>query len=292
MSRLKADLLLLLVALIWGVAFVPQKLAFAHIGACTFVFARFLISAVLVLPLAVREWRRKKPLRKLASRRGGIAVMLVAFCAGVILQQQGLASTSATNAGFLTGLYVIFVPIICRGIYGQALSPWVFPAAFLSLLGTWFLSGGVGRVVPGDILVILCALGFGVQVAVLGVLARETEMPLTFAVLQYAACTAVAGVWMLAAEHPQWHEITGALGPILYGGVLSGGIAYTLQAVAQQHAPASDAAIIMSGESLFAALAGALVLGETLTAPQYAGCALITGAILLTEIAPFVFRKR
>jgi drug/metabolite transporter (DMT)-like permease len=291
MSRLRADLYLLLVALIWGVAFVPQKLAFSHIGACTFVFSRFMISALLVAPFALREWRRKKAWGKIRPRLNSVLLMLVAFAGGVLFQQEGLATTSATNAGFLTGLYVIFVPIICRGVYGQSLSPWIFPAAFLSLLGTWLLSGGVSHIVPGDTLVVLCAVSFGLQVAMLGVLTRQTETPLVFAVLQYLFCASVAGVWMVMAEHPTLADIQGALWPILYAGVLSGGVAYTLQAVAQQYAPSSDAAIIMSGESLFAAIAGAIVLGDTLTAPQYAGCVLIAFAILMTEIAPYIIKK-
>lgn len=292
MSRLRADLLLLFVALIWGGAFVPQKLAYAHIGGLTFVFSRFLISAVLVLPFAWREWRQKKPAAKFRAGAGSLAMMLAAFCAGVLLQQLGLATTTATNAGFFTGLYVLFVPLVCRGLYRHKLSPWIFPAVALSLGGTWLLSGGVSHVVAGDALVILCAAAFGVQVAMLGVMAQRIGAPLVLAVLQYAVCAAVAGAGMMLFESPQWGDIMGALWPILYAGVLSGGIAYTLQVVAQQYTQPSDAAIIMSGENIFAALAGAVFLGERLAMLQYAGAALIVAAMLVVELAPLLTRQR
>src|SRR4051812_16169277 len=111
MSRIKADLLLLLVALVWGAAFVAQKDSYANIGPYTFVAARFFISMVLVLPLAVREYRRTRPQKEFAGNKRDISLLCGAFCAGVILQQAGIGSTSVTNAGFLTGLYVIFVPV-------------------------------------------------------------------------------------------------------------------------------------------------------------------------------------
>lgn len=289
MSRLRADLLLVLVALIWGFAFVAQKNAFAHVGACTFVFSRFLISAALVFPFARREWRRKKPRAKLRARAGALVLFLAVFSGGVILQQSGMATTSVTNAGFLTGLYVIFVPLICRIVYRQSLSPWIYPAALLSLAGTFLLSGGsVAHYAPGDNLVILCAVFWGMHVSLMGVLTRETGAPLTLACLQYAVCALAAGVWMLAAEHPSLTDIAGAFWPILYAGVLSGGIAYTLQAVAQQYAPAADAAIIMSGESLFAALGGAWLMGERLSSLQYTGCILMVLAMLMAEAAPLL----
>ncbi len=292
MSRLKADLLLLLVALIWGVAFVPQKFAFAHIGACTFVAARFALSAVLVFPFAWREWREKKPWRKFKSHRFALLGLLAAFSGGVILQQEGLASTSVTNAGFLTGLYVLFVPIICRIFYRQRLSVWIYPAALLSLVGTWCLSGGtLTSYSPGDSLVILCAVCCGIHVAMLGTVSREMATPLCIAFLQYFTCAAVAAVGVFGIEHPAAADLMGALWPILYAGVLSGGVAYTLQAVAQQYAPASDAAIIMSGESLFAAVAGAVLMSERLTLLQYTGCALIVLAILMAEVAPLFKQK-
>ncbi len=293
MSRIKADLLLLLVALVWGAAFVAQKDSYASIGPYTFVAARFFISLVLVLPLAIKEYRRTFPRKKFFDNTGDIYLLCGAFCAGVLFQQTGIGSTSVTNAGFLTGLYVIFVPVICTLIYKQKLSRWIFPAAFTSIVGIWLLSGGsLDGFSSGDALVFGCAIGFAVQVTLVGRVMSRIKAPFILSCLQYAAITAVALIGALAFEHPTLAGLRAAALPIIYAGAVSGGIGYTLQIVAQQYTPASDSAIIMSGESVFAALFGALLLGERLTPAQYCGCALITLAIALTELAPLFFRKK
>jgi drug/metabolite transporter (DMT)-like permease len=293
MSRIKADLLLLLVSLVWGAAFVAQKDSFANIGAYTFVAARFLISLLLVLPLAVREYKRLPPFQQTSGGRAEIILLCGSFCAGVILQQAGIGRTTVTNAGFLTGLYVIFVPVICTLIYKQHLSKWIFPAAFTSIAGIWLLSGGrLDGFSFGDILVFGCAIGFGVQVTLVGRVMNRLKAPFILSCLQYAAVASAAIIGAVVFEHPTIAGIRAAAWPILYAGAVSGGIGYTLQIVAQQYTPASDSAIIMSGESVFAALFGALLLGERLTPAQYGGCALITLAIVLTELMPLVFGKK
>jgi drug/metabolite transporter (DMT)-like permease len=182
--------------------------------------------------------------------------------------------------------------MICTLVYNQRLSRWVFLAAFLSILGIWLLSGGVDGFALGDGLVFLCAIGFGLQVTLIGRIVQRTKSPLSLSFLQYAAATVVAGIGALLFEHVTLEGLRGALIPILYAGVLSGGIAYTLQNIAQQYTPSSDAAIILSGESVFAALSGAWLLGERLTPMQYAGCALIAIAIVVTEVMPLVLKKK
>lgn len=290
MSRLKADLLMLLTALIWGAAFVAQKNAFDHVGPCTFVAARFFISMLLVMPFSFREYKRHPD--KLAPEKKNIALLCLCFCAGVLLQQIGVGKTTVSNAGFLTGLYVVFVPMVCTLVYNQRLSRWVFVAAFLSVAGIWLLSGGVSGFTLGDGLVFLCAIGFGFQVTLIGRIVQSTKSPLSLSFLQYGAATLVAAIGAMLFEHVTLTGLQGALLPILYAGVMSGGIAYTLQNIAQQYTPASDAAIILSGESVFAALSGAWLLGERLTPTQYAGCALIAIAIVVTEVMPLLIRKK
>lgn len=292
MSRAQADLLLLLVALIWGLAFVAQKDSFSHVGACTFVAARFFLSTVLVLPFAIKEYRRIAPERQTSGNIAEISLLCAAFCVGVIFQQIGIGKTSVTNAGFLTGLYVVFVPVICTLVYRQKLSAWIFPAALLSIAGTWLLSGGgAGGFSYGDILVFICAIGFAVQVVLIGRVMARIRAPFSLSCLQYAVVTIVAIAGMAAFEHPTMENIYAAAWPILYAGVISGGIAYTLQVVAQQYAPASDSAIILSGEAVFAAIAGAMLIGERLTMMKYFGCGLIALAILLVEFAPLFFKS-
>lgn len=293
MSRTKADLLLLLVALIWGAAFVAQKDSLASIGPLTFVAVRFLMSLIIVLPLAIRECRKTRPKKKIIDNKGELFLMCATFCGGIILQQIGIGKTTVTNAGFLTGLYVIFVPIICTFFYKQKLSRWNYIAAFTSVAGVWLLSGArLDGFSSGDILVFACSIVFSVQVVLISRVAVRLKTPFIISILQYATLTLVAGLGMVFFEHPTLAGLRAAALPIIFAGAISGGFAYTLQVVAQQYTTAADSAIIISGESVFAAIAGAIMLGERLGATQYVGCTLIAAAIVLTEVAPLVLKRK
>lgn len=295
MSRIKADLLLLLAAVIWGAAFVAQKDAMDHIGVYAFVAARFGISALIVLPLALRERRRMAAeAARLSHMPRDLALLCAAFIAGVVFQQEGVARTTVTNAGFLTGLYVLFVPVICSLIYGERLTKFVFPAAALSVAGVWLLSGGLSSaaISPGDMLVLACAAAFAFHVALIGRVMWRVKAPFQLCLLQYAVLTAACLAAMLLLENPTWDGMTKAMPAILYAGFLSGGVAYTVQVVAQQYTPASDCAVILSAESLFAALFGFLMMGDRLALAGMAGCGLIILAILMVEFGPFVTKGR
>jgi drug/metabolite transporter (DMT)-like permease len=292
MTRLQADLVLLMVALIWGAAFVAQKDAMDHVGAYTFVAARFGISALLVLPLALREQKRGPTPTKNVYRDLGF--LCVAFAAGVLFQQAGLVRTTVTNAGFLTGLYVLFTAIICAAVYKQKLSKLVFPAAVMSVSGIGMLSGGLdmGHMNIGDLMVLCCALGFGFQVALVGRIMQKWAAPFRVCFLQYASIAAIAAIAALLLEQPDWPAVEQAGWAILYAGVISGGIAYTLQVIAQQYTPASDSAVIMSGESVFAAIFGIWLMNDQLTLMGATGCGLIILAILMVEFGPALFRRK
>ena len=293
MSRIRADLLLLLVALIWGAAFVAQKDAFANVGPYTFVATRFFLSMLLVLPFAIKEYRRTAPWKKISGSGAEVSLLCCAICAGVILQQIGIGNTTVTNAGFLTGLYVVFVPVICTVVYKQKLPRWVFLASFISVAGIWLLSGGrLDGFSSGDALVFAGAICFAVHVTLVSRLMSRLKAPLVLSFLQYAFITVVAALGALLFEHPALAGMRAAALPIIYAGVVSGGIGYTMQFIAQQYTPSSDSAIILSGESVFAAIAGAVLISERLTLTQYGGCALITLAIVLTELMPLFSRKK
>ena len=291
MTRLQADLALLLVALIWGAAFVAQKDAMSHVGPYTFVAARFGLSALLVLPLAWREHVRGVTIPK--SLYPELGFLCIAFIGGVVFQQAGLVRTSVTSAGFLTGLYVLFVAIICRVVYKQELSKLVFPAAFLSVVGIGLLSGGLdmSHMNMGDVLVLCCAVAFGFQVALVGRIMGKTKAPFRVCFLQYIT-VALACLVPALMEQPTYGGIMKAGWAILYAGAISGGIAYTLQVIAQQHTPASDSAVIMSGESVFAAIFGIWLMGDRLTLAGGIGCALIIAAILMVEFSPMLFKPK
>ncbi len=292
MTRLQADALLLLTALIWGTAFIAQKTGMDGLGPYGFVGVRFLLSFLVVLPLALRE-RRKAPVQPEKLNPAWAMLLCAVFVGGVILQQIGIKYTSVTNAGFLTGLYVVGVPFVAWLLFRRRPAWVVLPACLLAVAGTWLLNGAaLTRMGYGDIMILLCALSFAVQVVVIGYIVQRTARPLFYSVLQYACCAVVGLVLAVLHEHISLAVIWQNAPQLLYAGVISGGIAYTLQAVAQQHTPASDAAVILAGEALFAALAGMVLLGDRLDMMGWIGCGLIFAAILLVEIGALWLMKR
>lgn len=290
MTRSFANLTLLFAAFIWGSAFVAQATAMQDIGPFLFTGLRFMLAAAAILPFALREHRRGGPVDR--SDRGPILLTgLIFFCGGV-LQQIGIQYTSVTNAGFLTGIYVVIVPFTSWALFRSAPHAIVWPAALISVAGIFLLSGG--GLVPlgfGDLLIITGSVFWALQVALLGLLVGRTGRPVSIAFVQFA----VGGVLGLAiapfVEPIEVDAIAAAGVEILYAGLLSGGFAYTLQAIGQRWTPPADAAVILSSEALFAAVAGAVLLGDRLTPAGLAGAALIMAAILLVQLWPLVRRR-
>lgn len=290
MSRLRADLLLLLVAIIWGAAFIAQKTGMKGLGPYGFNGSRFLLSLLVVLPFALREARIGKKLTGRDWFHG--MILCTVFFIGVVMQQVGMLTTTVTNAGFLTGLYAVLTPLVALFLFGKR-PHWVIgPACIMAMLGAWLLNGAsLSAFKTGDWLMLICALSFAVQVPLLGLLVQRTGRPLAYVVMQYAFCAVLGLAVALVHEGISTPAIGANLVQVVFAGVISGGIAYTLQAIAQQHTPPSDAAIIMSGESLFASMFGVILLGERLTPMGWMGCALILSAMLLVEIGALFFTK-
>ncbi|MGE4480660.1 DMT family transporter [Acidocella sp.] len=289
MSRLTANFLLLLAAALWGGAFVAQAQGAAYLDAGWFTGLRFILAFLAVLPLGIAEARRAG---SAFAGLGGVVPLAGVFAISTLLQQWALALTSVTHAGFLTGLYVIFVPLLEVGIFRRAPHPLIWLAALLALAGTWFLGGGFDSLSRGDLLVILSALGFAVQILLMQHVARGTGRPVAAALGQSMACVvlgcAVGGIGGL----PRWHDIMGCLPQLLYGGILSGGVAFLLQAICQRHTGATDTAVILMAESLFAALFAALLLHERLSGRGVLGCALLFSALVLAQIGPMLMPRR
>lgn len=291
MTRLQADLLLLLTALIWGTAFIAQKTGMDGLGPLAFAGIRFVLSFVFILPMVWLEWRRAGAAQRAGLRPGPVIALCMVFAAGVVLQQVGILHTTVTNAGFLTGLYVLGVPFAAWVLFRTRPDARVWLCGLIAVTGIWFLNGGsLTAVGYGDFLILLCAVCFAVQVALLGLLVQRSGMPLTLSLIQYGGCATLALMAAFTFETVTWNAVMVNAGPLLYAGVVSGGVAYTLQAVAQRHTPPADAAVILSGEGLFAALAGAVLLGEVLGPMGFMGCALIMLAILLVEVGPAIRR--
>ncbi len=281
----------MLVAIIWGTTFIAQKVAGHGLGPFGFVGMRFLLSFMVVLPFAIKETMRQ-PIPKIVPILP-LVLLSAVFSAGVLLQQIGTLNTSVTSAGFLTGLYVIIVPLAELLLFRKMPRAIIWLACLLSVIGVWLLNGAtLVDVSQGDLYIIACAICFGVQVPFIGHLINRHGHPICFALTQYAVCSAIALTVAVSHEQLHWQAVIDNIWPLLYAGVVSGGIAYTLQGVAQQYADSSKAAIIMSSEALFAAIAGVAILNERLDAIGWIGCAVIFMAMCLTELPAVQLFKR
>lgn len=288
---LRADLLMIITAMIWGSAFVAQRLGMDSIGPFLYSGLRFGLAALILLP--VLRWLETRssngsraPLEPLNRQllRGGV-LMGLALALGINLQQVGLLFTSVTNSGFITGLYVIIVPLL--GLFiGHKTGLGIWLGASLAVVGMFLLSVGDGFVVAsGDWLQLAGAFVWGVHVLLVGFFAGRHD-PLRLALVQFITCAVISLLLALIFEEIQWQSIIAAGPAILYGGVFGVAIGFTLQVVAQKDAIASHAAIILSLEAVFAAIAGALLLGETLELRGYFGCALMFAGMLLAQLWP------
>jgi drug/metabolite transporter (DMT)-like permease len=286
MTRLRADLLLLLVAVIWGLGFVFQKTAMDSIGPLTFIAGRSLVGTLALLPLAMRE---TQALHSPVTARFWQLTALggTALFGGEALQQFGMVTATATNAGFLTALYVVFVPFLLWIFTGATPPAFVWLAAALSFAGTWLLSGGeAGTLSPGDRLIAFGAVVWAIHVIVTGKAANDNR-PMLFTCLQFALVTVVGAIGAAFTETVTLAGLQHAGLEIAFVGLLSGAFTFTILIIAMRHAPPAEAAIIVSMENLFAALFSALVLGERLAPINWIGAALIVVATLSVQLASY-----
>jgi drug/metabolite transporter (DMT)-like permease len=286
MNRLRADLLLLVASMIWGFAFVLQKSAMAVIGPYGFIAARSVVAVLTLAPCACLEVRRADPvvwsaMLPLATLAGAC------FFVGLALQQIGLLTATVTNAGFLTALYVVITPLVAWIWHRRAPRVLVWYAVLLSFAGAWLLGGGsLHALVRGDVLIVISAVFWALQMVITGAMARH-ERPILLMLLQFAvmALLAIAAAWLSdEAFGPGMLRAAGTA--IAYTGVLSSALTFTLLAWAMKYTTSSEAAVLVSTESLFSALGGALLLGERLPLTGWFGAALMVGAVLLVQLAP------
>jgi drug/metabolite transporter (DMT)-like permease len=293
----RADVLLLLTATIWGFAFVAQRVGMEYVGPFTFNGVRFALGSLSLIPLLFVLDRRPTKARRLLPpmatasllQRGGLAGLFL--FAGASLQQVGLVYTTAGNAGFITGLYVVIVPIMGLALRQRTnLGTWL--GAFLAAAGLYFLSITAQFTIAwGDLLELIGAFFWAAHVLIIGWLSPRMDA-LKLAITQFAACSLLSLLTALAIETITLEGLRQATIPILYGGLGSVGVAYTLQVVAQKEAPPAHAAIFLSLEAVFAAVGGWLLLSEILTARAIFGCGLMLAGMLLSQLWGFGRRHR
>lgn len=284
----RANILLTIVTAIWGFGFVAQRLGMEHIGAFTFNALRFGLGAlalIAVLPIVRRFEPQTTPLR-------WKPVILAGFAAGALLtiaaylQTAGLATTSAGKAGFITGFYVVLVPVL--GLFWRqrtVATTWI--GGLLALGGLYLLSVNEAmQIETGDLMVLASAFFWAGHIQAIGFLSRRVD-PVILAIAQYVAVTIFSSL-LAPLEGNTLADMQAALPAVLFGGLMVVGVSFTLQAIAQREANPSHAAVIMVSEAMWAVLAGWLVLSEGLTPRAMLGCVLMLAGMLLSQLGPYL----
>ena len=287
MNVVKSNLLLLLAAAIWGFAFVAQRIGMDHVGPFTYNGVRFLLGALSLLPLIL--FYNKGPKDQVQDKQGIKNVMKTGFIAGTILflgaslQQIGLLYTTAGKAAFITCLYIVLVPLV--GIFlKQYISMTTWLGSVVAIIGLYLLCVKDSFFISyGEVLELIGAFFWTFHILVIDRFSRRVNV-LQLSFFQFITCSALSLVTALLIETISLDGLRLALVPILYGGICSVGIAYTLQVVGQKHAQPSHAAIILSMETVFAALGGWLILNEILGFQELLGCVIMLAGMLLSQL--------
>lgn len=290
MSKIKSNLLLALAAFIWGIAFVAQSVSMDHIGPWTFTCIRNFIAAAtlyILMPVLNKFTRsEEKAVDKKQMWIGGICCG-IALAVASMFQQTGIIYTTVGKAGFLTALYTVIVPVL--SLFLGKKSKWnVYVSVGISIIGMYFLCMNENfSIAYGDVLVLICALMFAFHIMIVDHFVKEID-GIKLSCIQFLTAGLFCLIPMFLLEKPNLTSILEAAVPILYAGVLSSGAGYTLQIVGQKGADPSIAGMILSLESVFAALAGTILLHEVLSLRELFGCILVFGAIIFSQIQ---FRK-
>lgn len=284
-QRTKSNGMLTLTSLIWGVAFVAQSVGMDYVGPFTFNSIRCLLGGLVLIPCIVlldKKDPNRKPMERKIFLTGGVLCGLVLAVASS-LQQFGILYTSVGKAGFITSLYILIVPLF--GLFiGKRVGAKLWVSIAVALAGMYLLCMNGGFTIGlGDGLMLLCAVGFSLHILVIDHYSPKTD-GVRLSCIQFFTCGALCTVPMFLFESPSLQAIFSAAVPILYAGVLSCGVAYTLQVIAQKHTSPTVASLLLSLESVFSVLAGWLLLGQGLSLRELFGCVLVFAAIILAQL--------
>ena len=285
-NKLRGSLALILATVIWGSAFIAQSVGMDHIGPMTFRGARCGLGAIFLIPVIfILDNSKKNYLKKWLNvklwKTGFFCGCALFVAAG--LQQVGLVYTTAGKAGFITAMYIVLVPIL--GLFFKKQPPaaaWF--SVVIAVLGLYLLSCvGAAEINIGDILMLGGALGFAVQITLIDRMATDLD-GLRLNCIQALVCSALSALVMAFTENPSLPAIAASALPIGYAGILSMGVAYSLQIIGQKHLEPTPASLIMSLESVFAALCGWLLLNEQMSTAELCGCGLVFAAVILSQL--------
>lgn len=290
-KKLLGNLLLTLTALIWGTAFVFQRVGMDSIEPITFTAARFWLAAAAVGAVALVTAKRETHHRTAEeSDRRKRDTLIGGLCCGVFLgtasvfQQMGLVYTTAGKAGFITAMYILIVPIVNFVLFRRRNSWLVWLAVAIGVVGMYLLCVTEGlSLTHGDTLVVVCAVLFSGHILCCDHFVQRGD-PIGISAIQFLTTAALTTVVSFLVEQPTWEKVISAALPILYCGLISGGVGYTLQIVAQRFTDPTIASLLMSLESVFAVIAGALLLHETMSTRELIGCIVMFAAIILVQI--------
>lgn len=283
MKKVKSTAILLLTAMIWGLAFVAQRVGSEHVGSFTFNGIRFALGALSLIPVILLFERGKTPsdVRRKTLLYGVIAGIIL-FCASN-LQQFGIELTqSAGKSAFITGLYTVVVPIIYI-FFGKKTGINIWIGAGLAVVGLYLLCGASGPLGWGDLCLFIGTVFWSAHIIVLDRASAEIRA-IRFSCVQFAVSAVLSTVCALMFEEISFSAIRDAGLPILYGGLMSTGVAYTCQVIGQRDADPTAAAIVLSTESVWAAIGGLVLLQEKMSVPAYIGCALMMCGIVISQI--------
>lgn len=297
MKSLKFDMILLTVATIWGLAFVAQRMGMDHVGPYTFNGIRFALGGMSLLPFLIVSHKKKKQKTRKMDAPGKMEIIKGSMLSGIVLfagtslQQIGLIHTTAGKAGFITGLYVVLVPII--GLFlGQRANMGIWAGAFLASAGLYLLSVTEAMTINfGDLMELCGAFCFALHVIIIARLTNRIDT-VTLSFIQCMVCCVASLTAAIALETITITGIWKAALPIFYGGVFSVGIAYSLQIYGQKGSHPAHAAILLSLESLIAAVGGWIILNEILSGRAMAGCALMMGGMLLSQLYRYIIPEK
>ena len=291
-KSLRGSLLLLLGSVIWGAAFVAQRVGMDHLGPFSFNGIRMLLAGIVLIPVAAFLEHKKEPGVRpdpKDQRKAGLLCGVLLFVASS-LQQMGLVTTTAGKAGFITALYVVLVPVAAWLLFRKNPGRIIWLGVVLAVFALYLLcmpAGGGFTLQSGDLLVLGCAVAFTGQILCVDHYAPKVS-GVKLARDEFLVTGALSMVIAVFTETITWNGVREALIPILYAGLMSGAVAYTLQIVGQRDTDPTVASLIMCLESVFATLSGALILGEKMTVRETVGCVLMFAAVILAQLSPVI----